>query len=136
MVTGASTVAIRFAYLHQTPLSLVCCQTAYPLSSLSPYRLFQRLLSTSSFLSSPLALTHRLLSFIQIDRLLQSQEDLSAHVRNLERNYHDVLVEMAGFQRTMAQQDGLMQNLIQWLMSSEGGGAGGNVPSGGEFRFK
>ncbi|KAF8919541.1 HSF-type DNA-binding-domain-containing protein, partial [Mucidula mucida] len=50
----------------------------------------------------------------EIDRLTQAQDELSAHVRNLERNYHDVLVEMVGFQRNMAQQDGLMQGLIQY----------------------
>ncbi len=46
---------------------------------------------------------------------------MSAHVRNLERNYHDVLVEMVGFQRNMAQQDGLMQNLIQYFLQVENG---------------
>jgi osomolarity two-component system, response regulator SKN7 len=57
----------------------------------------------------------------QVERLTQSQEEMSAHIRNLERNYHDVLVEMVGFQRNMAQQDGLMQNLIQYLLQSENG---------------
>ncbi|KAK0495623.1 HSF-type DNA-binding-domain-containing protein [Armillaria luteobubalina] len=57
----------------------------------------------------------------QIERLTQAQEEMSAHVRNLERNYHDVLVEMVGFQRNMAQQDGLMQNLIQYFLQVENG---------------
>lgn len=46
---------------------------------------------------------------------------MSAHVRSLERNYQDVLVEMVGFQRNMAQQDGLMQNLIQYFLQVENG---------------
>lgn len=55
----------------------------------------------------------------QVDRLTQSQDDMSAHLRNLERSYQDVLVEMVNFQRNMAQQDNLMQNLIQYFLNSE-----------------
>ncbi len=62
----------------------------------------------------------------QIERLTQAQEEMSAHVRNLERNYHDVLVEMVGFQRNMAQQDGLMQNLIQYFLQSSRSQVNGN----------
>lgn len=57
----------------------------------------------------------------QVDRLTQSQDDMSAHLRNLERSYQDVLVEMVNFQRNMAQQDNLMQNLIQYFLNSENG---------------
>jgi osomolarity two-component system response regulator SKN7 len=57
----------------------------------------------------------------QVDRLTQSQEEMTAHVRNLERNYQDVLVEMVNFQRNMAQQDNLMQNLIQYFLQVENG---------------
>jgi osomolarity two-component system response regulator SKN7 len=46
---------------------------------------------------------------------------MSAHVQSLERNYQDVLVEMVNFQRNMAQQDGLMQNLIQYFLQVENG---------------
>lgn len=58
----------------------------------------------------------------QIERLTTSQEEMSSHVRNLERNYHDVLVEMVGFQRNMAQQDVLMQDLIQYFLQSNRSG--------------
>jgi osomolarity two-component system response regulator SKN7 len=42
-------------------------------------------------------------------------------LRNLERNYESVLVEMVSFQRGMAQQDGLMQNLISYFLGTESG---------------
>jgi osomolarity two-component system, response regulator SKN7 len=57
----------------------------------------------------------------QIDRLTRTTEDQAAHIRSLERNYQDVLVEMVNFQRNMAQQDGLMQNLIQYFLGVENG---------------
>ncbi|KAG1742022.1 winged helix DNA-binding domain-containing protein [Suillus lakei] len=41
-------------------------------------------------------------------------------IRVLERQYGDVLVEMVNFQKGMAQQDGLMQGLIQYFLG-EGG---------------
>ncbi|KAJ4490455.1 response regulator receiver protein [Lentinula aciculospora] len=73
----------------------------------------------------------------QVDRLTASHDELSSHIRSLERNignlernlgglernYHEVLVEMVGFQRNMAQQDSVMQGLIEWVL--HGGGAGG-----------
>jgi osomolarity two-component system response regulator SKN7 len=46
---------------------------------------------------------------------------MTAHMRSLERNYQDVLAEMVNFQRNMAQQDGLMQNLIQYFLQVENG---------------
>lgn len=52
----------------------------------------------------------------------RDQEELVAHVRNLESNYQSVLNEMVNFQRNMAQQDGLMQNLIQYFLQLENGG--------------
>lgn len=60
--------------------------------------------------------------YAEVERLTQAQDELSAHIRNLERNYHDVLVEMVGFQRNMAQQDGLMQSLIQYFLQLESSG--------------
>jgi osomolarity two-component system response regulator SKN7 len=39
----------------------------------------------------------------------------------LEKNYESVVVEMMGFQRGMAQQDGLMQGLIAYFLGSESG---------------
>ena len=58
----------------------------------------------------------------QIDRLTRSQDDMAAHIRSLESNYQSVLSEMVNFQRNMAQQDGLMQNLIQYFLQIENGG--------------
>lgn len=60
---------------------------------------------------------------------LQAQNDaLRAQVgrsedrmRGLERSYRDVLGEMANFQKNMAQQDGLMQSLLQYFLGMEGG---------------
>ncbi|EIM89551.1 winged helix DNA-binding domain-containing protein [Stereum hirsutum FP-91666 SS1] len=57
----------------------------------------------------------------QIERLTQSQSDMSAHIRNLEGNYQNVLGEMVQFQKNMAQQDALMQNLISYFLSMENG---------------
>ncbi|KAJ3716686.1 hypothetical protein C8R42DRAFT_203155 [Lentinula raphanica] len=73
----------------------------------------------------------------QVDRLTASHDELSSHIRSLERNignlernlsglernYHEVLIEMVGFQRNMAQQDSVMQGLIEWVL--HGGGTGG-----------
>ncbi|KAF7294641.1 Response regulatory domain-containing protein [Mycena indigotica] len=61
----------------------------------------------------------------QLSSLSAAHEEVLSHVRNLERSYQEVLVEMVGFQRGMAQQDGLMQNLIQYfLRENNGNGAG------------
>ena len=46
---------------------------------------------------------------------------MAAHIRNLENNYQNVLAEMVNFQRNMAQQDGLMQNLIGYFLQLENG---------------
>ena len=58
----------------------------------------------------------------QIDRMSRDQDEMAAHIRNLENNYQNVLGEMVNFQRNMAQQDGLMQNLIQYFLQLENGG--------------
>ncbi|KAI9567199.1 winged helix DNA-binding domain-containing protein [Boletus coccyginus] len=42
-------------------------------------------------------------------------------IRGLERSYRDVLAEMINFQKNMAQQDGMMQSLIQYFLGMEGG---------------
>ncbi|KAJ6568048.1 winged helix DNA-binding domain-containing protein [Mycena vulgaris] len=59
----------------------------------------------------------------QLTSLGAAHEEVLSHVRNLERSYQDVLVEMVGFQRGMAQQDGLMQNLIQSFLRENKNGA-------------
>ena len=56
-----------------------------------------------------------------MDRMQRTQEEMAAHIRNLENNYQNVLNEMVNFQRNMAQQDGLMQNLIQYFLQLENG---------------
>ncbi|KAG1839180.1 HSF-type DNA-binding-domain-containing protein [Suillus tomentosus] len=50
----------------------------------------------------------------------QSLFSAEERIRVLERQYGDVLVEMVNFQKGMAQQDGLMQGLIQYFLG-EGG---------------
>ncbi|KAH8117110.1 HSF-type DNA-binding-domain-containing protein [Phellopilus nigrolimitatus] len=55
----------------------------------------------------------------QIDRLTQAHDEMTQHIRHLESNYQSVLGEMVNFQRNMAQQDGLMQNLIQYFLQLE-----------------
>lgn len=57
----------------------------------------------------------------QMDRMARTQEEMAAHIGNLEGNYQNVLNEMVNFQRNMAQQDGLMQNLIQYFLQIENG---------------
>jgi osomolarity two-component system response regulator SKN7 len=57
----------------------------------------------------------------QVERLVQTQDDMAAHIRHLENNYQNVLTEMVNFQRNMAQQDGLMQNLISYFLQMENG---------------
>jgi osomolarity two-component system response regulator SKN7 len=57
----------------------------------------------------------------EIHRLREEGDDLRERIRNLERNYETVLVEMLAFQRGMAQQDGLMQNFIDYFLGSESG---------------
>ncbi|KAF9448302.1 hypothetical protein P691DRAFT_775528 [Macrolepiota fuliginosa MF-IS2] len=58
---------------------------------------------------------------LEVHRLREEGDDLRSRIRALERNYESVLVEMVGFQRGMAQQDGLMQNLIAYFLGSESG---------------
>lgn len=57
-----------------------------------------------------------------IERMQRDSDEMAAHIRNLENNYQNVLQEMVNFQRNMAQQDGLMQNLIQYFLQLENGG--------------
>lgn len=58
----------------------------------------------------------------EVNRMERVQEEMAVHIRNLENNYQNVLSEMINFQRNMAQQDGLMQNLIQYFLQPENGG--------------
>ncbi|RXW23797.1 hypothetical protein EST38_g2042 [Candolleomyces aberdarensis] len=65
----------------------------------------------------------------EIRRLKDDNEDLKGRLRSLERNYESVLVEMVGFQRGMAQQDGVMQSLIAYFLGSESGKSSNNLSS-------
>ena len=56
---------------------------------------------------------------LQVARMEREKEDMQARMRTLERNYQDVRVELVGFQRGMAQQDGLMQNLLQYVLRND-----------------
>ena len=58
----------------------------------------------------------------QVERLTVAHEEMAQHIRHLENDYQSVLSEMVNFQRNMAQQDGLMQNLIQYFLQLENGG--------------
>ena len=44
---------------------------------------------------------------------------MAARLRSVEANYQNVLSELVNFQRNMAQQDGVMQNLIQYFLNIE-----------------
>ncbi|KAJ7618883.1 HSF-type DNA-binding-domain-containing protein [Mycena polygramma] len=57
----------------------------------------------------------------ELSSLGAAHEQVLCHVRDLERNYRDVLVEMLCFQRCMAQQDGIMQNLMRYLRDNDVG---------------
>ena len=57
----------------------------------------------------------------EIRRLREEGDDMRSRLRTLERNYESVLLELVSFQRGMAQQDGIMQNLIGYFMGSESG---------------
>lgn len=43
---------------------------------------------------------------------------MSAHIQNLEKNYHDVLEELIGLQQRMANQDRLTQTLIRYIVQA------------------
>ncbi|KAG8739475.1 kinase-regulated stress-responsive transcription factor skn7 [Ceratobasidium sp. 414] len=72
----------------------------------------------------------------QIEGLRQTAEDMSAHIRNLETNYQNVLGEIVHFQRNMANQDNLMQNLIGYFIGMENkknsAGTGNTPPPDGD----
>lgn len=57
----------------------------------------------------------------QIDQLSRSNDELTSQVATLERNYQNVLHEMVVYQRSMAAQDSLMQNIISYFVQLESG---------------
>lgn len=58
---------------------------------------------------------------LQVRRLREEGDDLRGRLRTLEKNYDDVLVEFVAFQKGMAQQDGLIQNLMTYFLGNENG---------------
>lgn len=57
----------------------------------------------------------------QVDHLTRSHDEMASRLRSVETNYQSVLSELVNFQRNMAQQDGVMQNLIQYFLNIENG---------------
>ena len=57
----------------------------------------------------------------QVDHLTRSHDEMAGRLRSVEANYQNVLSELVNFQRNMAQQDGVMQNLIQYFLNIENG---------------
>jgi osomolarity two-component system response regulator SKN7 len=55
----------------------------------------------------------------QVDHLTRNHDEMAARLRSVESNYQNVLSELVNFQRNMAQQDGVMQNLIQYFLNIE-----------------
>ena len=83
--------------------------------------------NTAATVAQSAALTEQHAQHIQalqsaLDQLTQSSEETNARLAMLERKYQSVLSEMLTFQQSMAQQDGLMQNLIQYFLQLENGG--------------
>jgi len=57
----------------------------------------------------------------QIDRLLNSQSELTNRLQSVEANYQSALSELVTFQRGTATQDALMQNIVAYLLQLDGG---------------
>lgn len=77
---------------------------------------------STSLQNSVSALQQQIASLQAQNEALRAQVGSSEErVRGLERSYRDVLGEMVNFQKNMAQQDGLMQSLIQYFLGTEGG---------------
>ncbi|KAF8883052.1 CheY-like superfamily [Mucidula mucida] len=54
----------------------------------------------------------------QVQEIADTQRAMSAHIQNLEKNYHDVLEELIGLQQRMANQDRLTQTLIRYIVQA------------------
>ncbi|TFK33858.1 hypothetical protein BDQ12DRAFT_669888 [Crucibulum laeve] len=109
-----STSSLAPSIAQLSPTSLANLSSLTNLSSLSN---LNNLNSNLNSLNNNAGLVDQLQ--LEVRRLKEEGEDLRGRLRNLERNYESVLVEMVGFQRGMAQQDGLMQSLITYFLGSE-----------------
>ena len=69
----------------------------------------------------------------QLERMSRQQDEMTAHIKGLEGDYEVVLAEVLSFQRNMAQQDELMQNVLQYVLrfGYEDGSAGAGMPPPG-----
>ncbi|KAF6750547.1 HSF-type DNA-binding-domain-containing protein [Ephemerocybe angulata] len=105
---------------RKSAASLPPSSSALPNSSLPPNSLSPTNPSSTSY---PYPQQNVVTAELQheVRRLREEGEDLRGRLRSLERSYENVLVEMVGFQRGMAQQDGVMQNLISFFLGSESG---------------
>ncbi|KAJ3799624.1 HSF-type DNA-binding-domain-containing protein [Lentinula aff. detonsa] len=83
-----------------------------------------RPMGSSGSSGMPLAKYHTQQLQSQVDRLTASHDELSSHIRSLERNIGSLERNLVvRFQQNMAQQDSVMQGLIDWVL--HGGGTGG-----------
>ncbi|CAG8473384.1 6960_t:CDS:10 [Acaulospora morrowiae] len=55
----------------------------------------------------------------QINHLTRLQANMDNHLHSLSDNYNSIVQELSSFQKSMAAQDQLMQNLVQYLVSLE-----------------
>ena len=58
----------------------------------------------------------------QIEAMARQQDELSAHIVNMQTEYVSVLDNMLNLQRDFAQQDGTIQQLVQYAMQMQNGG--------------
>lgn len=59
----------------------------------------------------------------QVNNLTKLQSNMNDHLHALSKNYHSVIQDLINFQKNMIAQDQLMQNLVQYLVNLEAGGA-------------
>ncbi|CAG8485191.1 6377_t:CDS:2 [Ambispora leptoticha] len=55
----------------------------------------------------------------QVNTLTKLQTNMNNHLHALSKNYHNVVQDLLNFQKNMAAQDQLMQNLVQYLVTQE-----------------
>ncbi|PSR72589.1 hypothetical protein PHLCEN_2v11582 [Hermanssonia centrifuga] len=54
----------------------------------------------------------------QAEQIAWRQDEMAAHIENLQNNYQEVVNNISGFQRDMGQQDVLMRDMIQYFLSN------------------
>jgi hypothetical protein len=58
---------------------------------------------------------------LQIDNLTKLQSDMAAYLQTLSKNYHVVVDEILTFRQSMMQQDQVIRNLVEYLVSRDAG---------------